>query len=97
MIPEVEEIAAQFRAARARKGLSQRDLSARAGVPQSHISKIEKGAVDLRLSSLAAIAHALDLEIALVPRKAIPAVTAIVRGLDAEPSRPAWRLEQDDG
>ncbi|WP_081035879.1 hypothetical protein ACTTAF_06725 [Rhodobacter capsulatus] len=32
MIPEAEEIAAQFRAARARKGVSQRDLSARAGV-----------------------------------------------------------------
>ncbi|WP_198525873.1 hypothetical protein ACTTAM_11925 [Rhodobacter capsulatus] len=32
MIPEAEEIAAQFRAALARKGVSQRDLSARAGV-----------------------------------------------------------------
>ncbi|WP_131725411.1 HipA domain-containing protein [Rhodobacter capsulatus] len=32
VIPEAEEIAAQFRAARARKGVSQRDLSARAGV-----------------------------------------------------------------
>jgi hypothetical protein len=32
VIPEAEEIAAQFRAALARKGVSQRDLSARAGV-----------------------------------------------------------------
>ena len=48
----IEEIAEALRAARESKGLSQRELSARSGVPQGHISKIENGAVDLRLSSL---------------------------------------------
>ncbi len=61
------------------KGLSQRELSAKSGVPQGHISKIENGAVDLRVSSLIALARTLDLELALVPRKAVPAVQSIVR------------------
>ena len=79
------EIAEALRKAREQKGLSQRALSARAGVPQSYISKIENNAVDLRLSSLTAIAHALDLELALVPRKAIPAVKSVTRNVAAPP------------
>ncbi|MCO7246791.1 helix-turn-helix transcriptional regulator [Halomonas sp. Mc5H-6] len=63
------------------KGLSQRELSALAGVPQSHISKIENDAVDLRVSSLSSIAHALNLELMLVPHKAIPAVQSITRSV----------------
>lgn len=82
---EVEELASVLMRARKTKGLSQRDLSARAGVPQSHISKIETGGVDLRISSLASIAHALDLEIVLVPRKVIPAVKSIARSVDVVP------------
>ena len=90
-----EHIAETLKAARERKGLSQRALSAKAGVPQSHISKIESGAVDLRLSSLVELARALDLEFALVPRKKLPAVRAIIRGddqHDAQASRKAVTL-----
>ena len=93
---EVEQISAILKEARKNKGLSQRDLSDRAGVPQSHISKIEGGGVNLTVSSLAAIANALDLEIALVPRKAAPAVQAIIRGLDDVPrASPDVRREFD--
>lgn len=74
-----EHIARTLKEAREKKGLSQRALSKKAGVPQSHISKIEGGAVDLRLSSLIELARGLDLELALVPRKAVPAVQSIVR------------------
>ena len=79
MAYEAQEIAERLRAARAASGLSQRELSALAGIPQAQISRIEAGAVDLRLSSLVALAHALDLELALVPRKAMPAVRAVTR------------------
>lgn len=96
----IEEIAESLRAARESKGLSQRELSARSGVPQGHISKIENGAVDLRLSSLIELARLLDLELALVPRKALPAVQAIVRYAagerDGESVRPAYLLDEDD-
>ena len=83
---ETEKLAGTLKAAREKKGLSQRALSARAGVPQSHISKIENGGVNLTVSSLTAIANALDLELALVPRKAVPAVKSITRSVSNVPT-----------
>lgn len=74
-----EEIINALKKGREAKGLSQRALSARTGVPQSHISKIESGSADIRLSSLIELARALDLEAKLVPRKALPAVDSVVR------------------
>ena len=95
-------IVAALRAARAKKGFSQRELSAKAGVPQSHISRIERGAVDLQLSSLIEIARVLDLEVMMVPRKLVPAVQAIVRnegsssGLAETTVPPAYTLDEDN-
>lgn len=74
-----QHIAKALREARENKGLSQRELSRSAGVPQSHISKIESGNVDLRLTSLVELARALDLELTLVPRNTVPAVQSIIR------------------
>ena len=92
----VEDISEQLRAAREKKGLSQRELSALAGVPQSHISKIENSGVDLRISSLAAIARALDLELTLVPRKALPAVKSVSRSVSQSTTlNPEVQLEFD--
>lgn len=68
-----------LRKARIDTGLSQRELSTKSGVPQAQISKFENGAVDLRLSSLVALFRALELELELVPKKALPAVQSIVR------------------
>ena len=74
-----QDIIVALKSARTAKGLSQRALSKRTGVPQSHISKIESGATDIRLSSLTELARALDLDLRLVPRKAVPAVESVVR------------------
>lgn len=73
------DIAARLQEARKAKGLSQRALSELTGVPQAQISRIEAGTVDLRLSSLVALAHAIDMELTLVPRKAMPAVRSLSR------------------
>jgi transcriptional regulator with XRE-family HTH domain len=73
------DIVEKLKTAREAKGISQRELSLLAGVPQSHISKIERGVVDLRLSSLIELARVLNLELMLVPRKSLPAVNSIVR------------------
>ena len=81
MIYATEHIATALKAARKSKRLSQREMSTKSGVPQSHISKIENGAVDLRASSLVALARVLDLELLLVPRNAVPAVNSIVRSI----------------
>ena len=74
-----EQISLALREARERKGFSQRDLSVKSGVPQGHISKIENGAVDLRVSSLISLARVLDMELTLVPRKNVAAVNSIIR------------------
>lgn len=97
-----EEIIEALKSARETKGLSQRALSARTGVPQSHISKIETGNADIRLSSLIELARALELELRLIPRKALPAIESVIRstagqGLpESESPRPAYRLDDDD-
>lgn len=92
----IEEIAASVREARIAKALTQKELGQRVGLPQSHISKIEKGTVDLKLSSLVEIARAIDLEITLVPRKALPAVEGAVRahGTTVETSRAVSLLNE---
>lgn len=100
-----DHIARTLLEARKRKGLSQRALADLAGVPQSHISKIESGAVDLRLSSLIELSRALGLELELVPRSAVPAVQSIVRGVTSpklpdqigviKPRRRAYTLDED--
>lgn len=82
---EIEEIAETLKTARENKGLSQRALGKKAGVLQAQISKFENGEVDLRLSSLIALARALDLELTLVPRKYVPAVRSIINSGDQPP------------
>ena len=96
-----EYITATLKAARIAKGLSQRELSRLTEIPQSHISKIEKEAVDLRLSSLVAIARALDLELTLIPRKSITAVKAVVlmqsvQSTETDRVQPAYSLGEED-
>jgi transcriptional regulator with XRE-family HTH domain len=75
-------IVASLKDARLQRGLSQRELSAKIGLPQSQISKIESGSVDPRASTLIEFARALDMELALIPRKIIPAVRVL--GHEAE-------------
>jgi len=75
----LEEIAGTLRTARHKQQLSQRELSDKVGLPQSHISKIENATVDLKLSSLSELARALELELVLVPKKALPAVQSLIR------------------
>lgn len=100
----IEHLAERIKSARQDKKMSQRALSAKSGVPQAQISKFENAAVDLRLSSLVALFRALDLELELVPRKAVPAVQAIVRSVTRPKAgegislqqRPAYSLDDDE-
>lgn len=83
-----DHIVTTLKNAREAKGLSQRALSELVRAPQSHISKIENGGVDLRVSSLIEIARVLDLELALVPRRSVSAVKSIVRSTAGAPRQP---------
>lgn len=101
----VAGIAEQLKVARAKRKLSQRSLASKVGVPQSHISKIETGAVDLKLSSLLELSRALGLEVMVVPGRLVPSINALIQSAelsegghseDRHRSRPAYRLDEDD-
>ena len=79
-----EGLIAEIRKTREDSGVSQRALSARSGLTQSHISKIERGTLEPGLSSLIDMARALDLELVVVPKKLLPAVKGILRTTKAE-------------
>ncbi len=72
-------------AARHRAGLSQRALADKVGLAQSHISKIERGAVDPQISTLIEIARVLGLELSLVPTPLVPALRALMREAIPDP------------
>jgi transcriptional regulator with XRE-family HTH domain len=78
-IATTQILAQTLKAARERKGLSQRALAAKLGVRQSYVSRIENAGVDPKASSLTEIARALDLELVLIPRQLVPAVKALQR------------------
>ncbi len=67
----------QLRQTRAVKGLTQSDMGARVGQPQSAVSRIERGG-DLRVSTLLEMARVLEMEPVLVPKHLIPAVQALL-------------------
>ena len=97
----IKSLTDTLRATRERKGISQRALSAKLGIPQSRLSRIENAAVDVRTSSLLDLARALDLEPVLVPRRLVPAVTRIIEDAltssGTEPkNRPLYRLDDGD-
>jgi len=78
MTYKTEHITQQIRAAREARSMSQRELSARSGLTQSHISQIERGTMEPGLASLVEVARALDLEIVLAPKKLMPAIGSIL-------------------
>ncbi len=74
----LEGIGKALQLERDRLGLTQRAFAKRAGTTQARVSTIENGDVDLRLSTLIEFARALDLDLMLIPRRHVPAVTAII-------------------
>lgn len=83
MAYKTEHITQQLRAAREAQKMSQRELSARSGLTQSHISQIERGIMEPGLGSLVDVARALDLEIVLAPKKLMPAIRNILDSASA--------------
>ncbi|WP_422345409.1 helix-turn-helix domain-containing protein [Parasphingorhabdus sp.] len=84
------ELLEQLRAARLAQNLSQRELGERIGLPQSNIARLESGGTDPSLSKILELARTLDLDLKLVPRKALPTVQGALRanqlGIDSSGS-----------
>lgn len=65
---------AELQAARKRLGLKQQELAEQAGLSRMTVQRIESGAIDPRLSTLAEMARVLGLELVAVanPKSAQP-------------------------
>lgn len=87
----------QLLSARKAKGLSQRELAARAGMTQSHLSRIEKGIVDLQLSTLLNLARLLALDVVLIPVGLLPAVRVLASGREFPEGPPPKYALTDPG
>lgn len=70
-----------LRQARRRAGLTQRELAARTGVPQSTIARIESGRADPRVSTLDTLLRACGDELDAVPRRGLGVDRTLIREL----------------
>lgn len=85
----------ELKAARRQQGLTQQELGTKLGLPQSHVSKIEKGANDPRLSTIMNMAQIVDQELVLIPRQMVSVVRALLKG-EGEDERRFQPDEEED-
>lgn len=79
-----QDLLEQLRAARISLGISQKELGERVGLPQSNIARFESGKINPRLSNLLEIARALDMDLKLVPRRALPVIQGAMRASEMD-------------
>ncbi|MCB1826812.1 MAG: helix-turn-helix transcriptional regulator, partial [Coxiellaceae bacterium] len=89
------KITTELKQIRADSGLSQSALGERVGLPQNHISKIESGKTDPRLSSLIEIARSLGYELMLVPRNKLELIELTLQGKESS-QRARWQLDDSE-
>ena len=76
---DIASISQILASSRKKRAWSQRDLADKLKMGQSQISDIEAGKRDPRINTVIEIARALGLELVLVPRPMLPAVTYILQ------------------
>jgi len=88
----------QIKKARLQRAWGQRELAAKVGLPQPHISGIESGGVVPRFDTLLDLVRVLDLDILLVPRALVPAVQSLVHA-QREPEsveKPLYAVDEEE-
>ncbi len=89
----MNSILEQLKIARQEKGLKQSEFGNKLGLPQSHISKIERGETDPRLSTVVDMARIVDRELILVPRRLAPAIRPMIEG--GHDQEPMWKPDEE--
>lgn len=87
-------ISRQIKYARERAGLSQRELSRRMNLPQSYLSKVETGKLDIGSHNLQRLADALDLVPMLIAKRYVPTLRALEAQEDL--SQPLWQPDETE-
>lgn len=90
----MESLITELRTIRKKKSMTQIELARQVGLPQSHISAIEQGKKDLRVSTLIQIARILDHKLMLVPRQLETFVKSMIKGKEGAEAEP--RFQPDD-
>lgn len=89
MIETTAEIGEIIQAQRKKVGLTQVQVSDRAGVHRTQVLQLEAGSRDARLSTLLNVGRAIGLEMMMIPRELVPAIEAMLRPA-TESDRPAF-------
>jgi len=92
----MENLIKELREARKKKGMTQSRLAHSVGLPQSHISGIEQGKIDIRISTLMQIARILDHEVILTPRQMEPYIKALIAGKEDVETQPRFQVDPED-
>lgn len=74
----------ELRKTRKARRMSQREMERRTGIHQARLSRIENGQVDPKFSEVIQMAKAVELDLVLVPRRALLAVLGVIRDFDGE-------------
>lgn len=86
-----------LRYARQRAGMTQRQLAAKAGIPQESIARIERGRVDPRVGTLDRLLEACEFGLEAMPRLGIGIDRPQIRErLDLSPARRLERAARED-
>ncbi len=80
----LKQIGKTLQQARIGRGLTQAKLGALVGLPQSHISKIERGETDFQWTTLEQIANTVGLSPVLVPTGLVPLVESLMNGREGK-------------
>lgn len=75
-----------------------------AGTTQSSVSRLERGTLDARVSTLTETARALGMDLRLIPREILPRVDELLQTMQRETApngapgeEPLYTLDEDDG
>lgn len=74
-----EDLRLELKQARVARGWTQAELGRRTGLPQAHISGIERGKIVPRFDTLLDLVRVLGRDLLMVPRELVPAVQALIR------------------
>jgi HTH-type transcriptional regulator / antitoxin HipB len=92
----MEPLIKELRRARKKQNITQSELAAKVGLPQGHISTIERGSTDPRTSTLIQLARVLNHEIMLVPRHLRQLVKGMITGGENAAVEPLWQPDEEE-
>jgi transcriptional regulator with XRE-family HTH domain len=80
----LKQIGQTLQHARTARGLTQAELGTLVGLPQSHISKIERGETDFQWTTLEQVANAVGLSPVLIPTRLVSTVESLMQGREGK-------------